>query len=62
MLDMARELSARGGGEHKWASLEKTIVFPIEPVFDFVFVRGAVFALFFGTGGTIAFALRRRGA
>lgn len=62
MLDMARELSAHGGGEHKWASLEKTIVFPIEPIFDLVFVRGAMFAVLFGIGGAIAFGLRRRSA
>lgn len=61
MLDMALELSASGGGgEHKWASLEKTIVFPIEPVFDFVFVRGAMFALLFGMGGALAYGLRRQ--
>lgn len=60
MLDMALELSAKGGGEHKWASLEKTIVFPVSPIFDFVFVRGLIFVVLFGIGGTLAFALRRR--
>lgn len=62
MLEMAREMSLRGGGEHKWASLEETIVFPIKPVFDLVFVRGVVFIVFFSIGGAVAFGLRRPGA
>ena len=60
MLDMAKELSSSGGGEHKWASLEETIVFPMEPIVDFVFVRGLVFVLLFGIGGSIALLVRRR--
>jgi hypothetical protein len=59
MLSMAMELSSTGGGAHKGASLEKTVVFPIEPIFDFVFVRGFVLFLCAGTGGTLAWALRR---
>lgn len=62
MLEMAKELAASGGGVHKWASLEETIVFPLSPIFDFVFVRGIVFVLLFGLGGGLAFALRRRSA
>lgn len=60
MLEMARALSRSGGGIHKWASLEKTIVFPVTPIFDFVFVRGVVFVLLFTTGATTAYVLRRR--
>lgn len=60
MLEMARALSRSGDGIHKWASLERTVVFPVAPVFDFVFVRGAVFLLLFITGGTTAYVLRRR--
>jgi hypothetical protein len=60
MLEMARDLSLRGGGEHKWASIEKTIVFPVAPIFSFVMVRGVVFAVLFGVGGGLAFVLRRR--
>lgn len=60
MLDMARELSATGGGQHKWASIEKTVVFPVSPIFDLVFVRGFVFVIIFGTGSAVAAVLRRR--
>ena len=62
MLDMAIELSASGGGEHKWASIEETIVMPIDPVVDLVFVRGFVAIVFATLGGGLAFALRRRDA
>lgn len=60
MLDMALELSLSGGGEHKWASIEETIVFPVSPILDFVFVRGLVATIVFGIGGSLAFALRRK--
>ena len=62
MLDMALALSASGGGEHKWASIEETIVFPVTPILDFVFVRGFVFVVFAAVGGALAFVFRRRGA
>jgi len=42
MLDMAIELSRSNLDIHKWASLEKTHVFPAQPVIDLVFVRLAV--------------------
>lgn len=62
MLDMARALGRSGGGVHKWASLEKTIVFPVTPIFDLVFVRSFVFAVLFALGSALAFVFRRRGA
>jgi hypothetical protein len=61
MLDMAKELSSTGGGEHKWASLEETIVFPVGSIVDFVSIRGLVFVLLFAIGGSIALLLRPRG-
>ncbi|MCR9095293.1 MAG: hypothetical protein NXI30_13820 [bacterium] len=62
MLDMALDLSASGGGEHKWASIEETIVMPVAPIFDFVFVRGFMAVVFGVVGGGLAFGLRRRPA
>ncbi|MEM9175284.1 MAG: hypothetical protein AAGC67_08610 [Myxococcota bacterium] len=62
MLDMAIALSASGGGAHKWASIEETIVMPIDPIFDFVFVRGFVAVVLGAIGGGLAFALRKRTA
>ena len=59
MLDMALELSRTGGGQHKWASIEETIVFPVSPAIDFVFVRGAVAVVMASIGGALAFGLRR---
>ena len=59
---MALALSASGGGEHKWASIEETIVMPVAPIFDFVFVRGFVAVVLGVIGGGLAFVLRRRPA
>lgn len=60
MLEMALALARSGDGVHKRASIEHTVVFPVEPVFDLVFVRGAVFALCAAAGGSLAWLLRRR--
>ncbi len=51
LLEMAVELSARDVVVHKWASIEKTQVFPVKSRFDFVFVRSAVGALLLGIAG-----------
>ena len=51
MLEFAIDLASQDQGGHKWASLEKTHVFPVRPVVDFVFVRGAV-AGGCGSGGS----------
>ncbi len=50
MLEFALELGEKDQGVHKWASIEKTHVFPTEPIFDLVFVRGAVAAGLFILG------------
>jgi hypothetical protein len=58
MLDMAAALAAGDGGSHKWASLEKTQVFPVEPAFDLVFVRGAAAAVLFAIWAALHAVLR----
>jgi hypothetical protein len=64
MLKMAVSLSSGGGGIHKWASIEKTQVFPVAPIVDLVFVRGAVAAVLFAIGVAVhavfGFAASRR--
>jgi hypothetical protein len=61
MIEMALELGERDVVVHKWASIEKTQVFPAEPVIDFVFVRGAVAAVFCAFAATLIFMIRRIG-
>jgi hypothetical protein len=58
MIEMALELGERDLGIHKWASIEKTHVFPAEPMIDFVFVRGAVAALFMVIGAILVLLIR----
>jgi len=58
MLEMAAALSHTEAGTHKWASIEKTHVFPIRPVFDFVFVRGAVAAVLIAIGSLVHLGAR----
>lgn len=58
MLEMALALARSDGGIHKWASLEKTHVFPVEPVFDLVFVRGAVAVVLIALGVLLSAGLR----
>ena len=58
MLDMAIELGEGGGGAHKWASIEKTHVFPTRPVVDLVFVRANVAALLALVGVALTRLLR----
>jgi len=42
MLKMAVEIAGLGFDIHKWASLEKTQVFPVKPIVSLLFVRGIV--------------------
>lgn len=42
MLKMAVEIAGLGVDIHKWASLEKTQVFPVKPIVSLFFVRGIV--------------------
>jgi hypothetical protein len=45
MLNMAVEIAGLGIDIHKWASLEKTQVFPVKPVVSLFFVRGMIAVL-----------------
>ena len=60
MFEFAIDLGSRGMGEHKAASIEKTHVFPAEPIIDFVFVRGAVAVLLVSIGLAVHFLSRTR--
>lgn len=60
MLEMALALARGDGAVHKWASLEKTHVFPADSVIDFVFVRGLVAVILLALGGLVHLGLRRR--
>lgn len=42
MLKMAVEIAGLGFDVHKWAALEKTQVFPVQPIVSLFFVRGMV--------------------
>ena len=42
MLKMAAEIAGLGVDIHKWASLEKTQVFPVKPMVNLFFIRGVV--------------------
>lgn len=59
LLRMVGDLAGQGVAVHKWASIEKTQVFPIQPIFSFAAVRGAVAALLLLIGLVLHFALRR---
>lgn len=59
LLEMVAELAGRDVAVHKWASIEKTQVFPVAPLFSFVAVRGTVAALLLGLGLALHLALRR---
>ena len=60
MFEFAIDLGSQGLGVHKSASIEKTHVFPAEPIIDFVFVRGAVAVLLVLIGLAVHFLLRTR--
>jgi len=47
MLKMAVEIAGKGVDVHKWASLEKTQVFPVKPLFNLALVRTTVALLLF---------------
>ncbi len=50
MFEFALELSAKGQAVHKWASIEKTHVFPAESVISLAMVRTLVASLLIGIG------------
>ncbi len=55
MLKMAVEIAGLGFDIHKWASLEKTQVFPVKPVVSLFFVRGTIAVLLFTVMAVINF-------
>lgn len=59
LLEMVAALAGRNVAVHKWASIEKTQVFPVKPLFSFVAVRGFVAVLLIGLGLLVHMALRR---
>jgi len=48
MLKMAVEIAGAGVDVHKWASIEKTQVFPVKPYFHIAFIRALVGVFLFG--------------
>ncbi len=48
MLKMAVEVAAKGVDIHKWASLEKTQVFPVRPLVNLAYIRLGVAVLLVG--------------
>ncbi len=48
MLNMVVGLAGSGADLHKWASIEETHVFPVQPVVSLIFVRGMVAVLMVG--------------
>lgn len=59
LLEMVADLAGRDVAVHKWASIEKTQVFPVKPLFSFVAVRGFVALLLAGFGLMAHLILRR---
>ena len=59
LLEMVAELAGQNVAVHKWASIEKTQVFPVRPLFSLIFVGGLVAALFVLLGIALHFSLRR---
>lgn len=60
LLEIVVELAGTGIGQHKWASIERTQVFPMTPMFMAGSVRGQVAVLLAALGGLLHLLLRRR--
>jgi hypothetical protein len=58
-LEMVAEPELSSIGVHKWASIEKTQVFPVRPSVSFIWIRSAV-AVLFVLGGVALHRLLRR--
>ena len=56
MLKMAVEIAGLGVDVHKWASLEKTQVFPVKPLVNLNFIRATVAVLLFAIAMIIQLA------
>ena len=61
MLDMMIGMAATGLAEHKYASIEQTHVFPIEPVISLFFVRSLLALLLFATAMVVRGVVLRKG-
>ncbi len=59
LLEMVLDLAAKPIGIHKWASIEKTQVFPMRSFFDLIQTRGTVAALLALIGVVLHLLLRR---
>ena len=58
-LSMVAEPGMRELGQHKWASVGKTQVFPVSPVLSFIWVRTAVAVVLAALGAALHLLLRR---
>ena len=61
MLDMMIGMADTGLAEHKYASIEQTHVFPIEPVISLFFVRSLLALLLFATAMLVRGIVLRKG-
>ncbi len=50
LLEMVADLAGQGVAVHKWASIERTQVFPTAAIFSFAFVRATFAAILFAIG------------
>lgn len=60
LLEMVLDLAGKPVGIHKWASIEKTQVFPVHSMFDLLMLRGCVAVLLALIGLGLHCVLRRR--
>jgi len=58
-LEMVAEPGMSAVGVHKWASLEKTQVFPVRPMLSLIWLRGTAAVLLALLGGALHLVLRR---
>lgn len=59
LLEMVADLAGQDIAVHKWASIEKTQVFPVRAMFSLIFVRGLVAAVLVLFGSLLHLGLRR---
>lgn len=59
LLKMAADVAPLDVVIHKWASIEKTQVFPVSTNFSLIMVRGLVAAILFAAGALFHFLFRR---
>ncbi|HUS23830.1 MAG TPA: hypothetical protein VM369_02700 [Candidatus Binatia bacterium] len=59
LLEMVADLAGKPVGVHKWASIERTQVFPVRAAFSMIFVRGAAAVLLALLGAGLHLLLRR---